>query len=182
MRLLGVLLMVLALHPRPAHAAFVGLYDPANFTSTFLNSDGTAVLDGGGALVVTGGNNGSGDPGTFRFLIQATLAGMVSFNWSYLTLDTPNVDSGGYHLAGNYFMLGDLDGLSGSVSFNVGVGDWFGFQMETSDNTGEPGVLTISNFNAPVSGAVIPEPGTWMLGVAGLAALAAGARLRRTSS
>lgn len=182
MRLLSVFLMVLALHPRAAHGAFIGLYDPANFTSAFTNSDGTAILDGNGNLVMTGGNNGSGLPGNFTFLIQASLAGLVTFNWSVTTLDSPGGDTAGYRIGNTFVPLGDFDGATGSASFSVSLGDWFGFQIDTTDNGGEPAVFTISDFSAPTGGSAVPEPGTWVLGLLGLAALRAGSCLRGTSS
>lgn len=182
--LLGALLVMFTLWlPTPAQAAFVGTYDPSNFTLTNTDADGFWVLNPDGSLTLTGGNDGSGNPGSTTFLILAAASGLWTFDWSYSTLDFAGFDRGGYSINSVFTLLGDFDGASGSISLSLNAGDLFGFRMETDDNTGEPGVLTISNFEAPGGGgAPIPEPSSWLLGVAGLAALGALERLRRTPS
>jgi hypothetical protein len=49
----------------------------------------------------------------------------------------------------------------GSFQFQVNKGVLFGFGVETTDNMGGPGILSISNFLARESQASpIPEPGS----------------------
>src|SRR5690606_36309422 len=58
-------------------------------------------------------------------------------------------DAAYYIIKGNETLLSDQDG-SGSESVSVENGDIVGFRIRTSTNTGGAGVLTISNFSAPV--------------------------------
>jgi len=142
-----------------ASASFIGGYDPAHFTLRNTNADGfvdTSLIPL--SIILTGGNTGSGLAGTTDYTAFAAAAGFVTFNFAFSTLDIPGFDDAGFLLNGSFTSLATLDGQSGSRSFGVTSGQVFGFRMETSDNQGEPGKLTISNFSAPV-----PEPGTAFL-------------------
>lgn len=168
-------------------------------------TNGTATTsDGGQTIVLTGGNGGSGFAGTTDLFINAIASGIVQFNWSYsssdpsstaydpLSLDyllgcgqyspsspqfTGPCDDGGYLLDGNYTQLADdsHQGL-GQVTFSVTAGETFGFAVNTVDNTGGAGILTISDFSAPV-----PEP-SFPAVLLGLTAAIAGAQRRRARS
>ena len=165
-----------------AKAAFTGDYALNRFPLTNTNADGSVTTpDGGLSIVLTGGNNGSGIPGTTDFVTSATGAGTVRFQYSYSALDFPGLDFGGYLLAGAFTQLADTDGQSGTAQFTVTAGRSFGFRVGTRDNTGEPGILTLSNFTAPSgTGSPVPEPGTAsLLGLAAGGAVAAQWRLRR---
>lgn len=174
-----------ALAPQ-AKAGFIGNYALNQFTLTNTNADGSAFTpDFGLSLVLTGGNNGSGDPGTTDFTRAATAAGLVQFQYSYSSLDDPGAigspfDFAGYLLGGAFLELAHVDGQSGSAMFAVAAGQVFGFRAGTLDNLGEPGILTISNFSAP-SGAAVPEPGAAPVLLAAAAALATARRMNRTS-
>jgi hypothetical protein len=74
--------------------------------------------------------------------------------------------------------LADSDGQSGTIAVPVSSGQIFGWRVATFDNTFEPGVITLSGFSAPAGGAPIPEPGSWMLVLAGVAGAAAVRRWR----
>jgi hypothetical protein len=165
---------VIVLTPTLAKADFTGPYSLSNFTLTNTNlnpadvipADGSAVVTpGGGSLILTGSNTGSGLlPGATTYLTIASRGtGTVSFNWSWSSLDIPQFDDGGYILNGVFTKLADTDGASGSTSFPVSLGQVFGFGVQTIDNTGEPGILTISNFSAPVAASAVPEPGTFTI-------------------
>ena len=154
-----------------ANAAFIGPYDPASFVLTNMNSDGFAEFRPNGSLVLTGGNNGSGTPGTTNFLVAAAGTGLVTFNFSYSSLDAVLAEVVGYMVGSSFNLLADRDGTSGPVSFAVTAGQTFGFRIATEDNTGEPGILTVSNFSAP-TGSAVPEPSTLGLMAAGLATAA----------
>jgi hypothetical protein len=70
----------------PAHAQFSGAYDPANWTFTNTNADGSVnTTTAPAAIRVDGGANGSGAPGSTTYSILANAAGTVSFNWNYST-------------------------------------------------------------------------------------------------
>ena len=148
-------------------ASFIQAYDLSQFTLTNTNADGTAMSpDGGLSLILTGGNNGSGLSGTTDFVMVATLGGLISFDYTYSACsqtdicDTPGFDFGGYLLNTNFTQIADTTGMSGAVSFGINPGDTFGFRVGTADNTGEPGILTISNFSGPEGASGVPEPTT----------------------
>lgn len=157
----GAMALGSALAPQ-AKASFLNYYDFNNFAQS-TTSDGFAFTpDLGLTVVVQGGNDGSGLPGTTDMLINAPAAGTVQFDYLYNSLDAPTFDAAGYMLNGLYSQFADTNGQSGTISFSVNSGDLFGFQVWTADNTGEPGILTVSNFSAP-QGAVssgVPEPRT----------------------
>jgi hypothetical protein len=152
-----------------AKAGFIADYAVSNWTLSTTGLDGSVTTpDSGMSIVLTGGNDGSGNPGTVDFVINSQGAGLVQFQWSYSSLDStlpicgPSFDApcdtGGYLLGGVFTELADdTNQISGITSFTVSPGESFGFSVETADNLGEPGVLTVSDFSAPVSS--VPEPG-----------------------
>ena len=159
--------------PPEAKANFIGAYQLSNFS--LVNSpdaDGFAATpDGGISLILTGPNTGSSFSGTTDLTISARAAGLVHFSYQYSSLDTPGFDASGYILGADFFPLADLDGQSGDVSFPVLFGTTFGFRISTLDNLGEPGVLTLRDFTAPL-GAEVPEPQTLILLLTAAAVLA----------
>jgi hypothetical protein len=179
---LGCILALGLAAAQPSKAgSFTGGYDPSQFTLTNTDNglfpsftDGTAMSpDGGLSLVLTGGNGGSGLPGETDFFIAALGTGIVQFHWAYFSSDPfTGFDSAGYLLGApsSGTTLSSTSGEFGDVTFSVTQGQIFGFFAATADNTGGPGVLTISNFDAPTG---VPEPGTaTMLLVAGVATAA----------
>lgn len=165
-----------------AKAAFIGNYSLANSTLTNTNADGSVTTpDNGQTIVLTGGNNGSGLLGMTDLLFTAAGSGPVQFHYSYSSLDFPGSDFAGYLVGNNFTNLATFDGATGSANFTVSLGQPFGFRVVTEDNTGEPGVFTVSDFSAPTGGgAAVPEPGTAPVLILA-AALAIGAewRMRR---
>jgi hypothetical protein len=170
---IGTLGLTLA---KPAHAlGFTGSYAPANFTLVNNNANGSVNTSGAPASIsITGGDNGSFQPGSTTFFTTAAAAGLVSFDWNYITqdVDGPNFDPFGYVLNGFFTQLTNDDGADsqfGTASFNVALGDIFGFEVQTVDNAFGGATATISNFNAPEP---IPTPallpGLVGLGVAAL--------------
>jgi hypothetical protein len=172
---------VLALAIRPeATAAFISPYSVTAFTLVNNNSDGTAVTpDFGQSLVLTGGNNGSGLFGTTDFSILAPASASIQFNYMYSSLDFPGYDRAGYFIEQALFLLADTDGQTGTAMFSIVAGQQFGFHLETDDNTGEPGVLTVSAFDAVPAGASTPEPGNLGSLCVALVAAAGTVRWRR---
>ncbi|GEM_PF-2024561 len=154
-------------------AAFIAPYAPGNFTLTNTNADGFIEFRLDGSLVITGGNTGSGLAGSTNLLVSSVGNGMVSFNFAYFTLDDVLAEVAGYMVGGTFTQLADRNGEAGPVSFSVTSGQTFGFRIDTADNQAEPGYLTITNFQAPSGpgGSQIPEPSTWLTGLAGLAIL-----------
>src|ERR1035441_2440211 len=165
--------------PHDARAAMVGAYDLSLWTLTNTSADGFAIPTTLG-VDITGGNTGSTKPGTTDLTILAAGTGLVSFAFFYFSLDLPTLDYAGYLLGPNFFPLADTSGTSGNPSFSVLQGQSFGFRVGTADNQWEPGILSISYFNAPASptGTNAPEPATAAVVLAALA-LAVGVRLRQ---
>jgi len=169
---------LVALAAPPAKADFITPYALTDFTLTNINADGTVTPNGAASIVLTGGNNGSGTPGFTTLVATSVASGLVQFQFSYSSLDMPGQDIAGF-LVGNVFtFLADTDGTSSTnpVSFSVGAGQTFGFEVKTVDNEFEPGILTVTNFSAPPPGGSsttsVPEPGGGSLVLA--AAIAVG--------
>jgi hypothetical protein len=116
------------------------------------------------SLTLTGGNNGSGLPGLTSFLGTATQPGIISFTYSYDSLDMPGFDNAGYLLDGTLVFLSDTAPDTGSASFAVSIGTNFGFYVATADNTFEPGVLSVTFVPPSFDGTDAPEPASALLG------------------
>lgn len=138
-----------------AQAGFIFDFAQNGFTLKNTNADGSVIRQNNG-ITLTGGNNGSGLPGTTDFVANATGAGIVQFQFSFASADTPTFDFAGYLLNNNFTVLADTGGQAGTGMFPVNVGDSFGFRVGTADNTGEPGILTVTS----VPTTAVPEPGT----------------------
>ncbi len=152
-----------------ATAGFIGNYAPGQFTLVNTNSDGCladplllaclpVIPNSAQTIAIMGGNNGSGDPGSTDLTITVSGTGLLQFHYAYSTLDDPGFDFAGYLLNGVFSTFATFDGQSGDVALSVAQGNTFGFRVGTTDNTGEPGILTISAFDAPSN--AIPEPST----------------------
>lgn len=138
--------------PAAARADFSGPYAPPNWTfGNTGGSDGNVNTAGAPAsITLTGGNSGSGTSGETNFTIAAVASGMVSFNWSYTSTDSSSYDTGNFLLNGVPTFLANNDGGSGTFSMALSAGNVFGFNVHSEDNIAGAGVLTISNFVAPV--------------------------------
>lgn len=187
MRVLPVLALCLTISVTLAPAAKAGFIESYPLSSfTLVNSpnsvltNGTAVMQGQ-TLVITGGNSGTGEPGTTELTTTALAAGQIAFDYSYFTLDARGQDSAGYLLNGLYIPLATTSGPSGEVQFNVTQGESFGFEVATADNQGEPGILTISDVASANGTSATPEPGTGtvVLLAIGLGLIAVGLRSSR---
>jgi len=155
MRLIPVALstsLTLALLGPTARADFSGPYDTGNWNlqNTGANDDG--AVDFGGvpaSVVLTGGDNGSGEEGFTLFTITSAGSGLMSFDWT-TTHPDPGFDFLGYIVGDEFFELTD-DEDDGSETVLVCPGQTIGFYVETPDNdTGAP-TLTITNFSGPTN-------------------------------
>jgi hypothetical protein len=148
-----------ALFGPAAHAGFIGPYALSNWTLTNSNGDGSATtLDGGNSLILSGPNNGGGLPGSTSLVITVPTDDTLSFGWSYFSLDAPGKDLAGYLIGTQFFLLSGNSGTSGSAGATVQAGQQFGFSVRTSDNVGEPGILTITPFSFDQGATAVPEP------------------------
>lgn len=133
-------------------AAFDGPYAPELWTFTteaggFIDAHtaDTLVLVGGDSLL-------SGDT---DILVTVIADGLWTFSWSWESTDwSPGFDNGYYLINGAaHFLAGGGPGpYTDALSVQVHEGDVIGFRVETTDGIFGPGVLTITNFNAPVPG------------------------------
>ncbi len=175
--------VVLTIAAPGASAAFIGTFDFTNFTlleSSFADGCWTPV--GTQMLMLTGPSDGSGMPGNTDFIMTMQEPGPIAFNFSFRTKDDPTWEYAGYILTDSYSIdclacfhpLADTDGDSGSVIVpNISQGDVFGFRAGSLDNSGYPGILTVSGINA------IPEPSTIVLFLLGSFGLLLRAALKR---
>lgn len=189
----------------PASAAFSGYYGvPGSWTLTNSCASpsecGTGTYTSGAPASVTViGSDvigaGAADPFSSRtsFTIIAGGAGLVHFDWSYVTLDEGDpfsippipgafFDPAGYMLNGTPVRLTDTAGAAsqgGSLDFSVVAGDVFGFYVESIDNRGGAAMITISNFRAPLPPpGPLPEPYSIALLALGLVGVAASRKQR----
>lgn len=153
-----------------ASAAFITPYALSDFTLTNNSACALDAPDGsvsspnnGVTAILTGSNSGSGCSGFTDLTTTAKAAGLVQFHFDYSSPDSPGGDAAGYLLGTTFNQFADTSGQTGDLSFAVTLGQTFGFRITTVDNTGEPGILTISNFSAPGALGPVPEPGTLSL-------------------
>jgi hypothetical protein len=117
--------------------------------------------DGGLTLVFTGPNDGSGESGYTDYVATLATSGIFQFDWAFATLDKPNYELAGYLIDGVFTELAAANGETGSVTVPVFAGSSVGFEMQTVDNSGGPGILTVSDLAAPDPLVLsAPEPGS----------------------
>jgi hypothetical protein len=156
------LLALLATGPAFSRAAFTGPYQPANWTLTNTNADGTVDLSLAPAqILLVGGDNHSLLAGVTEWKVAITNAATLQFNWSYFTRDDLSGpwDRAGWRLNTNSVELArnNSTNLAGQVSINVNPGDEFAFWVRTEDNMVAPGELTITNFLFEAAVAAAPR-------------------------
>ncbi len=135
---------------------FSGYYDPSNWDISSVG-DGSADWSGApGQLVVIGPDDGSNTAGGIQVTIMVPADGTWSFDWLYNSEDDPGFDDGMWYLNGVNTLLSDTNGENGNFSLAVETGDTIGFTVNSDDQVFGEGILTITNFSAPL----VPEPGT----------------------
>lgn len=153
----------------PAHAdstGFQGFYAPETWTVTGVDIGGSSAIFAadGSELVITGADGGVGADTDASHVIATD--GVLTCEWSFLTLDIPFFDSAYYLINGDIEFLSDGFGSpnTGTLSVAVQAGDIFTFRVFSLDGVFGAGFLTITDFRAPV-----PAPAALALvGLAGL--------------
>jgi hypothetical protein len=134
-------------------ADFSGAYAPANFT--FFNSaGGSGSINTSAApasITITGSDGGAQVPYYSLYSATAVSTGTLTFNWSYHSNDTSQdstYDPASFKLGTNLSLLTTGSGINqnGTGSYHITNGTLFGFQVDTTDNYGGAGILTISDF------------------------------------
>lgn len=165
----------------------------ATFPVVNTNADGSVTMPSalfpGDPLSfdLTGGNNGTGTGGVTLFIWTAQVPGLLQFQWSYtscyppneqptsIACDDPGFDSAGFQVGQIRTQLTDTDtsGATASAHFTVSPSLTFGWYVATADNGGEPATLTVSDISFTPESTGAPEPGTLLVCMTGIAALAA---------
>jgi hypothetical protein len=151
-----------------ANATFTGYFDvtpPGNWVFGKTPGD-TGYVDRSAApnsIVLIGSDKWppvAPKAGTDYYTITIPYDGLISFDWSYSSVDIPGYDTSYFLLNSNAFFLSDTTGDYGSMlGIPVFTGDIFGYEVDTLDNAGGPGQLTVSAF----SYSEVPEPATFAL-------------------
>jgi MYXO-CTERM domain-containing protein len=139
------------------------------------------------AFTITGSNNGAGED--TAFYVQTFAASeTVTFTWHYASADTggTNFDPAGWILNGVETQLslnGDPGTTSdGTTSVPVHAGDTFGFYVYSQDSLFGAGMLAVGQDlpPPPPPPPAVPEPANAAFMLAGLAALFAAVRRRKS--
>jgi hypothetical protein len=139
-----------------------------------------------GAVDVVGSVSGQVGGGAANFPRTTTWSvtntgpnALISFDWELNTFSGTN-QTASYLGKLGYVELSSKDGDGGSItSLLLATGDSFGFRVTTSDNVGDLGILSITNFHAtPFSSTSTSVPGPLPL-AGGAAAFAFSRGLRR---
>jgi hypothetical protein len=162
--------LIAGLFSTPTHADFSGDY--AIELWTVVENGGTARTSNV-AAILTGSN--SGLAGANQDLIFTAFENAtITFDWIFSSADQgfagimpAQRDPFGYLKDGTFFQVTDNAGpnaQSGTTSFEVLVGEVFGFRAHTIDGLGGPARARVANFTAaPLAAAVVPlPPAAWL--------------------
>ena len=161
----------LAANPAQAITLFAGPYAPANWTQS-IGGDGSIDTNGAPGSIILNGSDIDSGPQNVDFTITAPAAGIISFDFSYVTNEyVAGFDPFGYLINGSFTELteGSLGNQSGSFDFWVLQGDVFGFRQGSAGTSNGRGSTTISNFNGPKPAPPSSVPGPLPLLGAGAA-------------
>jgi hypothetical protein len=179
MRLFSTILFTLLITVSAAAAPiFTGPLDVANWTLTINDGDGSVDLTGAPDLIILFGSDGDQEADnvyltTFSITNTTGVPIPFSFDWFYSTQDGESAfDPFGYFVNSTFTQLTNntLLDQSGSVALVINPNDVFGFYTDAGDNCCGGSTTVISG---------VPEPHTYFLVGAGLAAIGWYRRRRR---
>ncbi len=129
-------------------------------------------------FVLTGSDDGSGNPNLTTFADVALAHSLVSGSYTYQSFDAdgPFYDPAGY-IAGSLVQLSNSGGpaiQTGTFSFEIVSGQTYGFYVNSSDSVFGAGQLTVNGLTIDA----IPEPATWGLMIVGFGLVGVAARRR----
>lgn len=133
-----------------------------SFATTIENMNYYTQLDGDGSITnvdyntfqIVGPNDGSIGPGPkntgYSYMqFKMCCSGTLTFNWEYITNDTPGYDWGFYYVGQdqtvdfNQNKIGEIDGSSGVTTINYSAGDWISIGVYSTDSVAGPGILNV---------------------------------------
>ncbi|MEY3399354.1 MAG: hypothetical protein RL220_1948 [Bacteroidota bacterium] len=129
---------------------FNGYYAYSNWATDIGAGNGFVTQNSNFNVSITGNNNGAdGVLTTYETVVP--VAGLISFNWQWTTLDLPQFDPGFFILNGAVTTLTTSAGANqtGTFSIALNAGDIFGFGVSSLDGCCGAATLSISNFTWP---------------------------------
>ena len=132
-----------------SQVGFTGAFAPSNWTVNAQGTGSVSFANAPNSMTLNGSDGGSGQNLNVDATVTIPTTGVISFNWSYSTIDGPNFDPFGYLLNGVFTMLTNTLGgnnQSGTMSLSLNQGDVFGFRQNALDDCCGAGVTITSQF------------------------------------
>jgi len=131
-------------------SGYNGYYAPGEWSTNLNGGSGTITVNLPNTLVIQGNNNSLSGVQT-SFTTNAIIAGTISFDWSWITTDSPQFDPAFVVINGSQTNLtaNTLSAQTGSFVFLVEAGDTFGFGVDATDGCCGSASLTVTNFQWP---------------------------------
>jgi hypothetical protein len=166
--------LLLAFFAAEANAAFDNEYDFSKWSA--IVSKGQITTQGTDSVTLVSSNTPTSAAKSRNqdFTFESEAKGTVSFDWLYNTTDNrkAKADPFGWLLNGVFTALTSNNGpksQQGSFSFDVNVGDIFGFRINSTDSKQGAATATVSNFSGP---APVPAPAAlWLMMMPAMALL-----------
>ncbi len=138
---------------------FTGVYDISNAAIKNANTNGgiNTSFFPDSLVLISSGDNGSGNPGFSEYAFQAKASGSIRFNWHFTCqdggiYDFPSIaiNNGTFNYFTAYALSTAAKNQRGVHTQTVNVGDTVRIRIETVDNFGPEGRCVISGFTAPI--------------------------------